>query len=49
MPLADILRLCLEPIHNMYMLGIILAFILGGLVGVAGMATLVDGRHSEKD
>lgn len=49
MPLADILHLCLEPIHNMYILGIILAFIFGGLVGVTGMATLVAGRHSEKD
>ncbi len=34
----------------MYILGIILAFILGGLVGVIGMAAmLVAGRRSEKD
>ena len=33
----------------MYILGIILAFILGGLVGVVGMAMQVAGRRSEKD
>lgn len=33
----------------MYILGIILAFILGALVGVVGMAMLVAGRRSEKD